>query len=99
MRTVTFVSLVSPLFAASLALTACGGAPSSDGSEQSAAEELRGPGSKATDQRVPELGNDLSVVNQSKISLADGIAQATAQGPVIEAKFELGDDGKRSLSL
>src|SRR5205823_6560151 len=59
-----------------------------------------GPGSDATDQRTPELGADLSVLNSSKISMSQGIAQIeAANGPVIEAKFELGDDGKLSLSV
>ncbi len=62
-------------------------------------EDLRGPGSAATDKRVPELGNDVSIVEQSQISLADGVALASKNGAVIEAKFELGDDGKLSLSL
>jgi hypothetical protein len=59
-----------------------------------------GPGSKATDTRTPKLGTDLSVVKQSKISLRAAVARVEAKyGPVIEAKFELGDDGKLSLSV
>jgi hypothetical protein len=60
---------------------------------------LTGPGGQATDARVPELGSDLSILNQSQVSLADGLAVAEQTGKVIEAKFELGDDGNLSLSL
>ena len=74
----------------------CSARPTSVGTSQS--DALTGPGSAATDQRVPELGSDLSILNGSKISLADGISQAAQTGPVIEAKFELADDG-HSLSL
>ena len=52
----------------------------------------------ASDARRPELGNDTSVVRQSKITMAQGLADAGKLGPIIEAKFELGDDGKLSLS-
>src|SRR5689334_17664342 len=52
----------------------------------------------ASDSRRPELGDDLLVMRQSKITMAQGLAAAGAQGPIIEAKFELGDDGKLSLS-
>ena len=52
----------------------------------------------ASDERRPELGTDLQVVRQSKITMAQGLAEAGKQGPIIEAKFELGDDGKLSLS-
>jgi hypothetical protein len=52
----------------------------------------------ASDERRPELGNDLTVVRQSKITMAQGLAEAGKRGPIIEAKFELGDDGKLSLS-
>jgi hypothetical protein len=63
-------------------------------------EALSGPGNNATDARTPELGDDLSILDNSQISLADGVAKVTAEnGPVIEAKFELGDDGKLSLSV
>src|SRR2546426_8513100 len=59
-----------------------------------------GPGAGATDPRVPELGNDLSIVKTSRVTMADALAQVEAQnGPSIEAKFELGDDGKLSLSI
>ena len=59
-----------------------------------------GPGRAATDARVPELGDDLSILKQSKTSLAAGVAQVEREsGPVVEAKFELGDDKKLSLSI
>jgi hypothetical protein len=59
-----------------------------------------GPGDGATDARTPELGDDLTIVSTSKISMADALAQVEkANGPAIEAKFELGDDGKLSLSI
>src|SRR5262245_24831536 len=49
--------------------------------------------------RTPELGADPSIVRSSKIGMADAVAQMNATtGAVIEAKFELGDDGKLSLS-
>src|SRR5262249_37791771 len=56
------------------------------------------PGPGATDARVPELGSDISVVRQSRISMADALRQIQQQyGPAIEAKFELDDAGKLSL--
>jgi hypothetical protein len=58
-----------------------------------------GPGADATDERVPELGADPSVVTKAKVSMADGLAKAKAMGGLIEAKYELGDDGKLSLSI
>jgi hypothetical protein len=59
-----------------------------------------GPGSAATDARVPELGSDPKIAKQSKITMGDAIAQVTAQhGPVIEAKFELDHSNQLSLSL
>jgi hypothetical protein len=88
---------VSVLTLSLLAFAAgCSASPQSDVSTSS--DDLRGPGSAATDARTPELGNDVSIVEQSKISLADGVAAASKNGAVIEAKFELADDGK-SLSL
>jgi hypothetical protein len=58
-----------------------------------------GPGAGATDQRGVELGSDVTIVRTSRIGLLDAINQAEGQyGPVIEAKFELADDGV-SLSL
>jgi len=52
----------------------------------------------ASDARRPELGTDTHVVRQSKVTMAQGLAEAGKLGPIIEAKFELGDDGKLSLS-
>jgi hypothetical protein len=66
--------------------------------EDTAEAALTGPGAQATDARVPELGTNLNVLNQSKLSMAQGLAIAAQKGPVIEAKFEVGDDGKLSLS-
>jgi hypothetical protein len=54
----------------------------------------------ATDERTPELGDDPSVALTSKMSMSEGLAIAEAEhGPTIEAKFELGDDGKLALSV
>jgi hypothetical protein len=90
---------IATLVLASLSAAACGGAASDDAASSGDQALSSGPGRSATDARTPELGNDLSIVNQSQISLADGVAQVTAaNGPVVEAKFELADDGK-SLSL
>jgi hypothetical protein len=59
-----------------------------------------GPGDDATDQRVPELGGDPRIVRASKISLGAGVRQFEAAfGRTIEAKFELDDAGKLSLSI
>lgn len=58
-----------------------------------------GPGADATDTRVPELGADVAIVKQAKVSMADGFAKAKASGGLIEAKYELGSDGKLSLSI
>jgi hypothetical protein len=59
-----------------------------------------GPGDGATDARVPELGDDVTIVRQSRITMAAALAQLEkTDGPAIEAKFELGDDGKLSLSV
>lgn len=58
-----------------------------------------GPGADATDQRTPELGADPSIVQQAKVTMADGFAKARASGALIEAKYELGSDGKLSLSI
>ncbi|HEX7702787.1 MAG TPA: hypothetical protein VF403_18735 [Kofleriaceae bacterium] len=53
-----------------------------------------------TDDRVVELGDDVAIVRQSKITMLDAIDQAEAsKGKIVEAKFELGDDHKLSLSL
>jgi hypothetical protein len=59
-----------------------------------------GPGDGATDQRVPELGSNLSILSSSKITMADALAQAEQQYTgLIEAKFELDDSGHLSLSI
>ncbi|MBI3554429.1 MAG: chromate resistance protein [Elusimicrobia bacterium] len=59
-----------------------------------------GPGAGATDARVPELGDDLSVARGSKLTMAQALARTEAKyGPMIEAKFELDDAKKLSLSL
>ncbi len=59
-----------------------------------------GPGAGATDKRVPKLGEDLSVVLQSKITMAQALESSEREhGPAIEAKFEVGDDKKLSLSI
>jgi len=59
-----------------------------------------GPGSNATDARVPELGDDLTVVRQSRISMSSALrAVEREHGPAIEAKFELDGDGHLSLSI
>ena len=53
-----------------------------------------------TDDRVVELGADVTIVRQSKITMLDAIDRAEAtSGKIVEAKFELGDDSKLSLSL
>ena len=77
---------------AALALVACGGAPSENSNDT--ADELKGPGKLATDQRVPELGKDVKIVRTSRVDITDALAD-----DMIEAKFELGDDQKLSLSL
>lgn len=59
----------------------------------------QGPGADATDQRVPALGTDLTILSRSKILMGAALTQVqTAQGPIIEAKFELDDSQKLSLS-
>ena len=53
-----------------------------------------------TDDRVVELGPDVTIVRNSKITMLDAIDQAqTDTTKIVEAKFELGDDGNLSLSL
>jgi hypothetical protein len=52
----------------------------------------------ASDARRPEMGDDLNVLRTSKVTMAQGLAEAGKLGPVIEAKFEIGGDGKLSLS-
>lgn len=53
-----------------------------------------------TDDRSPELGTNLAVVRQSKISMLAAIDQLEPQyGKMIEAKFELDHSNQLSLSL
>ncbi|HEY5951386.1 MAG TPA: hypothetical protein VIV40_38095 [Kofleriaceae bacterium] len=59
-----------------------------------------GPGAGATDARTPELGNDITVMRQSKIKMSTALKQVLKSYPlVIEAKFELDGDNKLSLSI
>jgi hypothetical protein len=90
------------LCTSTLALAACSSADSdgaATGSAVVANPEATGPGADATDTRVPELGGDPTIVQQAKVSMADGFAKARASGGIIEAKYEIGDDGKLSLSV
>lgn len=58
-----------------------------------------GPGAAATDARAPELPN-LAVLKSAKISMYDALVAAEKKhGKTIEAKFELDDSGKLSLSI
>src|SRR5262249_93064 len=77
------------------------GQGSSESTTEDCLEEIgSGPGAAATDARTPELGKDLTVVRQSRISMGDALGRMESQhGPAIEAKFEIGDDGKLSLSI
>jgi hypothetical protein len=82
-------------------LTSNGGGSGADDGNDDAKDnagdvDRTGPGADATDKRAPELP-DLSVLKTAKVTMADGLAQAN--GPTIEAKFEIGDDGKLSLSV
>jgi hypothetical protein len=53
-----------------------------------------------TDDRSPELGNDLTVLRTSKISMLAAIdAMEATHGKIIEAKFELDSGDHLSLSL
>jgi hypothetical protein len=53
-----------------------------------------------TDDRSPELGDDLTIARQSKISMLAAIDQLEPQyGKIIEAKFELDHSNHLSLSL
>lgn len=52
----------------------------------------------ASDARRPEMGDDLNVLRTSKVTMAQGLAEAGKLGPVIEAKFEIDHDGKLALS-
>jgi hypothetical protein len=59
-----------------------------------------GPGALATDARHPELGDDLTVLRNSRVTMAQGLAQLEEQyGATIEAKFELDHDGNLALSI
>jgi hypothetical protein len=59
-----------------------------------------GPGSSATDARTPELNGDPTIVRTATIRMSAAIRQTLQSYPqVIEAKFEIGDDGKLSLSI
>jgi hypothetical protein len=59
-----------------------------------------GPGSAATDTRKPKLGNDVTVMRQSRIKMSTALKQVLKTYPlVIEAKFELDDNNKLSLSI
>jgi hypothetical protein len=59
-----------------------------------------GPGADASDTRTPELGDDLTILRSAKVKMSDALAKAEAEhGTTIEAKFEIGDDGKLSLSI
>lgn len=59
-----------------------------------------GPGSGATDARVPELGSDVTIVHTAQIKMSTALRQlAPKYGAFIEAKYEIGDDGNLSLSI
>jgi len=59
-----------------------------------------GPGAGATDPRTPELNGDPTIVRTSQIKMSDALRQMLAKYPaVVEAKFEIGDDSKLSLSI
>jgi hypothetical protein len=59
-----------------------------------------GPGSAATDARTPEFGSDVTLVRTARVRMSDALHQVLHDYPqVIEAKYELGDDGKLSLSI
>jgi hypothetical protein len=93
---IAYRSLVLATTLASFA--GCAVASDMDGTDQTS-DELRGPGSLATDARTPELGDDLRVLKTSKITMLKGIAEAEKIGPVIEGKFELDHSNKLALSL
>ncbi len=91
-----------PRFLSIAALAASLGACAVDTADIGTGDEadLTEPGNAATDARKPELGSNPAVAKQSKIKMADAIKQATkANGPIIEAKFELDDNKNLSLSL
>lgn len=59
-----------------------------------------GPGTGATDARVPELGTDMTIVRNARIKMSSALHQLLQQYPLaIEAKYEIGDDGNLSLSI
>src|SRR5262249_11509833 len=59
-----------------------------------------GPGSGATDARVPELGDDVTIARTARVKMSTALQQTLTSYPgVIEAKYELGDDGVLSLSI
>src|SRR5262249_32148437 len=63
---------------AGVSLAACAGGPVESTADSS--DAIRGGG--PTDQRVPQLGDDLRILNQSKIKMGDAIAEVEArQGP------------------
>jgi hypothetical protein len=72
-----------------------------EGSDDVSCTDLgTGPGAGATDVRVPELGGDPTIVRTARIDMRTGIQQVLATYPaVVEAKYEIGDDGKLSLSI
>lgn len=70
------------------------------GSRKRQTADLGAGPTSPTDDRVVELGADVTIVKRSKITMLAAIDQAEAtKGKIVEAKFELGDDGKLSLSL
>jgi hypothetical protein len=95
------ISFIRTFAVASILSVAAGCSTEATESEDvgESADELRGPGALATDARHPELGNDIRVLENSKVSMADGIAAAEKVGPVIEGKFELDHSNKLALSL
>src|SRR5512138_1727181 len=82
------------LFSILLASTSLLGGCLDDDGDDGPGVLLEGP----DDGRRPELGDDPMVVFDAQVGMAQGLAQATQTGAVIEAKYELGDDGKLSLS-
>ena len=84
-----------------MACTADDGSIDGGGSSKHQAVDLgAGPGAGATDARTPELGADPSIVRTARVKMSTAIQQTLQKYPgVIEAKYELGDDGKLSLSI
>lgn len=59
-----------------------------------------GPGKLATDRRTPELGADLSILKNAKLRMGEALNQfKDTYGCPIEAKYELAENGKLSLSV